>query len=266
MDWAWAYMITECYSIAFLGDYILSRACYEETIVLWRIEGFNSADAPPPPLDAPTAYNPKKITRSAFANATPASCPAEYTRLLEFSTPECGQQFFMRFSVFQAPGKHPVLAFSNAKSKAMFWDFARLAAYDDFMRTLKDPERDRSVKPERPAWLPPKAPKKADNATKALGPSENDSPAVSAVATPLPDAAGPALEFGPDVVANWESMYSASEQPLKPHKMVDLKKDLHREGVFVGRQVAWSPDGVWCIISGNGNRALLFQRWAKDKA
>jgi polycomb protein EED len=256
-------------SIAFIGDYILSRSCYEETIVLWRIEGFDSANPPPSPLDAPTAYNPKKITRSAFVNSTPASCPAEYTRLLEFSTPECGQLFFTRFGVFEATGKHPVLAFCNAKSKAMFWDFARLTEYDEFLKKLKDPTRDRSVKLDRPAWLPAKAPKNADILSKAhalVDQTENESPAVSVAATPVPDVAGPALEFGPEVLAYWESMYAVSEEPLKPHKLIALQKDLHREGVFVGRQCAWSPDGVWCIMSGNGNRALLFQRWAKEKA
>ncbi|OIW31756.1 WD domain-containing protein [Coniochaeta ligniaria NRRL 30616] len=265
--WAVHSNLIDC--IAFLGDCILSRACYEDTIVLWRIEGFNSQNPPPSPLDAPTNYDPKKITRSAFSSATPSSCPAEYTRLLEFSVPECGHQFFMRFSVFQAPGKHPILAFCNARSKVLFWDLARLTAYHEFMTALKDPKRDKTVPIERPSWLPAKAPKKekGDAVSKLRDPGDQYD-AASEAATPDPGVAEPAMEFGPDVVAHWEGMYGVSQahrQPLKAHKTHAVTKDLHREAIFIGRQVAWSPDGDWCIVSGNSNRALFFQRWAKDK-
>jgi len=174
----------------------------------------------------------------------------------------------MRFSVFQAPGKHPVLAFCNAKSKLLFWDLARLTAYNEFMAALKDPKRDPSVKVERPSWLPAKAPKKAekmDSISKLKEVSDLDS-TRSEVATPDPEVG---LEYSADVVANWESMYGVSQphkHPLKPHKTITFAKDLHREAAFIGRQVAWSPDGDWCIVSGTSNRALFFQRWAKDKA
>ncbi|OAR03049.1 hypothetical protein LLEC1_06282, partial [Akanthomyces lecanii] len=34
-------------SVSFFGDYILSRACHDNVIVLWRIEGFSSQGPPP---------------------------------------------------------------------------------------------------------------------------------------------------------------------------------------------------------------------------
>lgn len=175
----------------------------------------------------------------------------------------------MRFSVFQAPGKHPVLAFCNAKSKILFWDLDRLIAYREFITALKDPNRDKTVPIERPSWLPTKAPKKTDAPTKLLRDPNDQASAESEAATLDPDMAGPAEEFGADVVAHWESMYGvlqANKQPLKAHKTHTVHKDLHREAIFIGRQVAWSPDGDWCIISGNSNRALFFQRWAKEKS
>lgn len=183
----------------------------------------------------------------------------------------------MRFSIFQAPGKHPLLAFGNGKSKMLFWDLARLTAYAEFMATLKDPKRDKSVRLERPSWLPAKAPKVFEPKGKLKGkekekePSDLDSvmnqdSAVEA-ATPDPDKAEAALEYGADVIAHWESMYGVSKahkHPLKPHKTISFTKDLHREAVFIGRQVAWSPAGDWCIVSGTANRVLFFQRW-QDK-
>src|SRR6185436_17048731 len=102
------------------------RACHEDMIVLWRVEGFSSADDLPTPDVAPTAYDPTKLTRSAFSPQTAASGQGQYTRLLQFHTPGCGPQFFMRFSVYQAPNRHPILAFCNAGSKMFFWDLRRL--------------------------------------------------------------------------------------------------------------------------------------------
>jgi polycomb protein EED len=198
---------------------------------------------------------------------TETSSPALYTRLLEFNIAECNVQFFMRFGLFQSPGKHPVLAFCNAKSKVLFWDLARLTAYHEFMTSLQDPKRDKTVPIQRPSWLPAKAPKKADPVSKVRDPSDKDSAPASVDATPDPEAAGAVLEYGPDVVANWESMYGYTHKnPLKAHKTIAITKDLPREAILIGRQVAWSPEGDWCIVAGNSNRALFFQRWVKEKA
>ncbi|KAB5572070.1 WD40-repeat-containing domain protein [Coniochaeta sp. 2T2.1] len=267
--WAVHANLIDC--IAFLGDCILSRACYEDTVVMWRIEGFDSKNPPPTVSEAPTNYDPKKYTRSAFVSKTPSSCPAAYTRIMEFDVPECGQVFFQRFSVFQAPGKHPVLAIGNAKSKVMFWDFQRFEAYQEFLKALKDPNRDRSVPLERPSWLPAKAPKKPDMTSKALADATDKESGASAAATPDPDAAGTALEYSHEVIAYWDNMYGYGgfsqgvKTPVKAHKVISVHKDLPREVPFITRQVAWSPEGDYCVFTGSSNRVLLFQRWAKDK-
>ena len=51
-----------------------------------------------------------------------------------------------------------------------------------------------------------------------------------------------------------------SHNEIKPHKTVTVDpKGQH----FVGRQVAWSPEGDWCVVVGNTNRAMIFQRWGR---
>lgn len=234
--------------------------------MLWRIEGFNSQDPPPLPSDAPTLADSSKLSRSAFVQDSSAFSPVLYTRLVEFHATGCENQFYMRFSVFQAPGRHPVLAFCNVKSKVFFWDLERLTTYHDFMTALKDPKRDKSAPPlARPPWLQAKGPKKAEGTSKLLRePADKDSLA-SADATPDPEAKAGVGSFHPDVIANWESMYGISQphnHPLKPHKTVVVAGEKEN---FMGRQVAWSPDGAWCVVAGNLNRAAFFQRWAKEK-
>ncbi|KAL1892195.1 hypothetical protein Sste5346_007151 [Sporothrix stenoceras] len=145
--------------VAFYGDLILSRACLEDVIVLWRIEGFDSTAEPPSPEQAPSNQDTTKVTRSAFhvplitspsavasANANNASTVAasttpQYTRLLQLHTPGCGPQFFMRFGLFNVAGHHPMLAFCNAAAKIFFWDFTCFSAYRQFITANHRRER-----------------------------------------------------------------------------------------------------------------------------
>ncbi|KAJ3474017.1 hypothetical protein NLG97_g10028 [Lecanicillium saksenae] len=74
--------IVDC--VAFFGDYILSRACHDNVIVLWRIEGFSSDGPPPPQSVAPTAQtvvptsldDQPRLTRSYFVPAVTLECPS----------------------------------------------------------------------------------------------------------------------------------------------------------------------------------------------
>ncbi|KAG5932766.1 hypothetical protein E4U59_007301 [Claviceps monticola] len=62
--------IVDC--VAFFGDYILSRACHDNIIVLWRIEGFSSDGPKQPQSTAPTPQHvlsasyedPDRLTRT----------------------------------------------------------------------------------------------------------------------------------------------------------------------------------------------------------
>ncbi|KAK3352356.1 WD40-repeat-containing domain protein [Lasiosphaeria hispida] len=244
--------------VAFFGDLILSRACHEDAIVLWRIEGFSSEDPVLSPAEAPTTYDPSKQTRSAYTPTLSPDRPAHFTRLLQFHTPDCGVQFFMRFCMYHAPGKHPILAFANAKSRTMFWDLARFPLYNRYMSELKEAQKDKALPPpQKPSWLLVKKNKKPDSAANLRNAGADKDSMVSA----SPDPEGvTTLGHNQKTLAEWAEMYDTSNSHglIKPHKSVAI------DGAFVGRQVGWSPEGEWCVVVGNNNRALIYQRWAKD--
>ena len=143
-------------SVAFYGDCIISRACHDNVISLWRIEGFSSSNPPPAESEAPVAQTTipsnceeaSRLTLSAFVPTVSPQCPSQYTTLLQFATPNCGPQFFMRFKLHFVPDQHPVLAFCNAGGNVFFWDFERLVAYREFMEALYD----RSDLTSNPRW------------------------------------------------------------------------------------------------------------------
>lgn len=259
-------------SVAFLGDNILSRAAFEDTIVLWRIEGFNSEDPPPSPSEAPTTYDPKQNTRSAFGPGPSSSYPAQYTRLLEFGAAGCSNNFFLRFQVFQAPGRHPVLAFGNAKNKMYFWDLERLTAYHEFKAHVLNPGRNKSKPIERPSWLQLKGGPRKDS-RKGKGIDEASTVSIASTPVPVPadmDVTGTCTDMAtvlavhPEIVQNWESMYSMNHShnhPLKPHRTIVLNEKQN----YKANQVAWSPEGDWCVVVGDYNRACFFQRWSGQK-
>ncbi|KAF5969961.1 extra sex combs [Fusarium coicis] len=256
--------IIDC--VAFYGDYILSRACHDNVISLWRIEGFSSANPPPPQSMAPTAQTTvptnydeaSRLTRSAFVPTMSPQCPSQYTMLLQFHTPNCGPQFFMRFKLHFVPDQHPVLAFCNAGGNVFFWDFERLLAYREFMEVLKDPNRDRSKPVPHPSWmrLVKGRPPKTDSNKGRSGGADKDIPsAFRADAIRLSEEIG---DYNAETLETWASRYSQEDphEPLKAHKTESSSAN------FVGRQAAWSPGGEWCVVVGSSNQALILQRWA----
>ncbi|EJT68778.1 hypothetical protein GGTG_13655 [Gaeumannomyces tritici R3-111a-1] len=222
--------------VAFYGDMILSKACHEDTIVLWRVEGFSSHDPPPPASDAPTNHDPAKLTRSSFVppSASPHTCAAAYTRLLKFSIKGCGHQFFMRFSMLQTRGMHPILAFCDTAAKIIAGAGTERELRRETSRATSTPDAEASATAAAAAPAP-------------------------AVATPS-EPADPLDAFGPkDARAEqWESRYDVSDPQavIRPHRIEQMSKS-----GFLGRQVAWSVDGAWCVVVGSGNLALILQRW-----
>ncbi|KAJ9625127.1 hypothetical protein H2203_005082 [Taxawa tesnikishii (nom. ined.)] len=112
--------------VKFHGDLILSRCSKDQTdgqdekeqaknyILLWKIDGFSSDDPTPdrPPVPAPGVH-----TRSAFGK--------RFQRLLTFDMPYTSQ-FYIRFSLFDAPGHRPILAMGNLRTRMFFWDLQSL--------------------------------------------------------------------------------------------------------------------------------------------
>ena len=262
--------LTRCNSVAFYGDQILSRACHDNVIVLWRIEGFSS-DGPPPPQSiaptpqsvTPTNYDPGRLTRSAFVPTISPQCPAQYTRLLEFHTPNCGPQFFMRFKLHFVPNQNPVLAFCNAAGNIFFWDFERLTAYRELMESLRDPERkDKGKLPRLPGWLKPVIPRQRADAANRVRGSATDKDSPSSNRTSFIESSKPNEEladYSPETLESWSSRYNMEDphEPLRAHKTESSSAN------FVGRQAAWSPGGEWCVVVGSSNTTLVLQRWSK---
>ena len=196
-------------------------------------------------------------------------------KLIQFHTPDCGVQFFMRFKMFHAPGKHPVLAFCNAKSRTLFWDLARLPAFNSFMQALRDPNRDKTQPVTRPSWLSvrrPREPKKGDVVTNLRHANTTGDKESMVSASPDPEGPGGVgsapgvvndLGYSEKMQEEWKDAYDMSDPNgwIQPHRSVTT---VVHEPNFVGRQVAWSPNGEWCVVVGNNNRAIIYHRWAKS--
>lgn len=58
----------------------------------------------------------------------------------------------------------------------------------------------------------------------------------------------------------WDRRYNMGE-PL--HTIQAHKEEVVRSLAFVGRQVAWSAGGEWCIVAGSASVVAVLQRWSK---
>jgi len=113
-------------NVVFYGDLIISRSAKDQnnknpdnSIILWKIDGFDSEDDPPcePPIPSPGVS-----TRSSFPHSERSR---GFQRLLTFDMPNTGR-FYLRFGLLHQPGMRPILAMGNEKSRFHFWDLQKL--------------------------------------------------------------------------------------------------------------------------------------------
>ncbi|THX85355.1 WD40 repeat-like protein, partial [Aureobasidium pullulans] len=106
--------------VRFWGDMVMSKASTGNNIkvkrgeiILWKIEGFSSADDQPPDPPMPGQGH---LTRSAFGGT--------FLRLLTFDMVAI-EPFYMRFGLFKRPGQRPMLVMGNIRARYSFWDLQR---------------------------------------------------------------------------------------------------------------------------------------------
>jgi len=60
----------------------------------------------------------------------------------------------------------------------------------------------------------------------------------------------------------WETKYEMGDplKELEAHQ-VETVKGLG----FMGRQIAWSSDGQWCVVVGSAGVIAILHRWEKEK-
>jgi polycomb protein EED len=127
--------------VKWYGDSILSRAARapsdgidkkmeQNEILLWRIDGFDSSM--PHPAQPPIPY-PGVFTRTAFPHSDRSR---GFERLLTFET-KFTARFYLRFGLFHEPGKRPILAMGNERSKVYFWDLQKCEEGEDVVKKGK---------------------------------------------------------------------------------------------------------------------------------
>ncbi|MCJ1356341.1 MAG: hypothetical protein MMC33_006336 [Icmadophila ericetorum] len=218
--------------ILWYDDFILSKCASECKIILWRIEGFNSADPPPPPGSAPTTHE-FRPTRSAFGGT--------YQRLLQFEAHET-TPFYMRFSIFDSPNKRPLLVIGNEKSKIFFWDLQALEEWDGKVGMDGD-------------FKMPKSTLRRGVARKIIN-TQRESSTASTGTTTTNTTSTSAIED--EKGSSKAKLRYAIDDPLKgllPHKTQVVPKV-----TFAARQAAWSVGGEWLVVVGDQGMMALFAR------
>lgn len=260
------------------GDLIFSKAEREGSIIMWTIDGFDSSLPPPEPEQAPAIPFPLRDTRSAF---TSLHTNMGYTSLLKLKIPD-SDIMFARFSIFHgSKTENPVVAFSNTNSKLLMWDLSRFREYERALNTMPNSAGYilQSAKSEAGTPIPPSHLTMPSNESlrghpflqpfqhrnrggrgTALPKVSRDSPALSVDSHDTLDLGGIGKVNWSQSKVNWEKRYGMD--PLVP-------VDAHSEVVIqnmdtLGRQVAWSNDGRYCVVASSWAIFMLFERWDKD--
>ena len=194
----------------------------------------------------------------------------------------------MRFSVFEGfKNSNPVLAFCNGVSKVFFWDLARFEEYFniiDYLPGGKDNQKPITTSGSGPAlalrlpsasnprshpFLQPFQRRNRGGAVARVVREASPSESSSSHHTGSDNAADKSSEAGKGQIdwaksrSLWEKKYEMGDPlaELEAHQ-VETVKGLG----FMGRQVAWSSDGQWCVVVGSAGVIGLLQRWEKEKS
>ncbi|KAK3074237.1 hypothetical protein LTR53_003460 [Teratosphaeriaceae sp. CCFEE 6253] len=238
----------------FFGDLILSRASKDQNsktvhnaILLWKIDGFASADAPPaePPIPSPGVW-----TRSSFPHDRRSS--RGFQRLLTFDMPST-TRFYLRFGLLHARGMRPVLAMGNEMTKFHFWDLQKLE------EGYGAEERRGKVKKVRGRQPKGEAAANAVNELNIhrLGELRRGGSAASDTGVGTPDPSSTSISVPP------ERKYDLGDPmtPLKAHHTAVIGKTaLSERKHFAMAQIAWSPDGTWMVGVGDYGMMCIFHR------
>lgn len=200
-------------------------------IVVWRIDEFDSSVEPP--SRAPTTHE-FRPTRSAWGGG--------YQRLFQFDAPKT-PPFYVRFSLFNAPMKRPILAIGNNESKVYFWDLQTLEEWDEQASAsdeFRDRVRSRSGKGKKRGGA------KQREASVASSTTTGHTPIVSSEATT------------DTVTYSKAAMKYSLDDPFR--KLMSHAESTVPRVSFAARQVAWSVGGEWMVVVGDQGMVALFAR------
>ena len=281
--------LTPLCSIKFYDDIIISRAAKENSILIWKIDNFTS-NRPPPTYDQ-APIPPSQITNRlnakttapllpGLANETNSAWGGSFTRLIQLAQPN-SELFYIRFSLFHAPSKRPILAAGNQRSRMYFWDLQRLEETgvppDDPTnqvvsdQVFKIPEKPGSKKKEKEnekaeAEKNGKEEQSRPPTTLALR-VVRESSAVSSTSSKTTHSANSLSTTGLTSNSKGKSAKNKEKDmslgdpfhPLPSHKSIMVPKVN-----FTVRQVAWSRGGEWCVAVGEAGMVAVFSRWEGD--
>lgn len=116
-------------SVAFYGDLVLSKcplvqsrsSALHNRIVLWRIHGFSATSS----FATTVEGEDDRLTRETHNDETYSAFGPGFEQLLVFDLPD-SHVYFMRFGLFYAQGKSPILAVCNCSGNALFWNLEDL--------------------------------------------------------------------------------------------------------------------------------------------